>query len=69
MTDSFVVRAVVLLLGAFALIGLAGLIFLVWSGTAGSDLAIVGGPTGVALGALGALLVSTRVGPTPPPAG
>lgn len=59
-TDTFTVRAVVLLIGAFAVVGLVGLVFLIWSGTQSADLAIVSGPLGVALGALSAVLVSTR---------
>lgn len=60
MTDKFTVRSVVLLLGAFALVGIAGLIWLIDHQAASENLAIVSGLTGTALGALGAVLVSTR---------
>jgi hypothetical protein len=60
MTDRTVVLAVVVLLGAFCLLGLGGLIWLIDHGSDGEVLAIVAGPTSAALGALGALLASTR---------
>lgn len=63
MTDTFTVRAVVLLLGIFASVGLAGLIFLIYTGTTSADLAIVSSPVATALGALAAVLVSTRSAP------
>lgn len=63
MTDTFTVRSVVLLLGLFASIGLVGLIFLIYSGTTSADLAIVSSPVATALGALAAVLVSTRSAP------
>lgn len=69
MTDRFTVRAVVLLLGAFALIGLGGLIWLIGGAKNATDatlLAVVAGPTGTALGALGTLLARTSVGDDAP---
>lgn len=66
MTDTFTVRAVVLMLGLFALLGLGGLVWLVDHGVDGDQLAIIAGPTGTALGALGAVLVSTRSAGDPP---
>lgn len=61
--DKFVVRAVVCFLGVAVLLGLGGIIWLIASDPSSADaalLAIVAGPTGTALGALGSLLV--RVG-------
>lgn len=60
MTDRRVVLIVVVMLGVFALGGLAALTWLVHGKTPGDQLAIIAGPMGVALGALSAVLVSTR---------
>lgn len=68
MTDRFTVRAVVCFLGVGMLVGLVGLIWLVGK-TDIKDaglLAVIAGPTGTALGALGAVLVSTRTTDGPP---
>lgn len=61
MTDNFTVRAVVMLLGVFALVGLVGLIWLIDHGSVSDAalLAIIAGPTGTALGSLGTLLART----------
>lgn len=67
MTDRLTVRLVVVLLGLFALTGLAGLIWLVDHDVEGELLAIVATPMGSALGALSAVLVSTRSAPEVPP--
>lgn len=66
MTDRKVVLIVVLMLGVFALGGLAALAWLIHGKTPGSELAIISGPMGVALGALAAVLVSTRTTEDPP---
>ncbi|HXH59089.1 hypothetical protein [Iamia sp.] len=58
-SDHFTVRAVVLFLGATALAGLGGLVYLIRVGVSGADLAIVAGPAGTALGALATLLART----------
>lgn len=60
MTQQRTVLVVVLALAGFALVGLGGLIYLVDAGTAPEAIAIIAGPTGVALGALGSMLNSTR---------
>lgn len=62
MTDTKVVLAVVLLLGAFALGGLGGTIWLIHGGSPAEAVAITAGLTGTALGSLGTLLASTRSG-------
>lgn len=59
-TDSRVVLAVVVLLGVFGLLGMGGLIWLVHSGADGNAVAIIAGPTGTAVGALAAVLATTR---------
>lgn len=66
MTDRLVILVVVVSLAVFATLGMAGLIYLVAVHVSGNDLAIIATPTGTALGALGALLVSTRSTPTEP---
>lgn len=68
MTDRRVVLIVVIMLGVFALGGLAALTWLVHGKTPGDQLAIIAGPMGVALGALSAVLVSTRTADGPPQA-
>lgn len=60
MTDTKVVLAVVLLLGTFALGGLAGAIWLIHSDSPAESIAIISGLAGTALGSLGTLLASTR---------
>lgn len=60
--DRLVVLAVVGLLGAVAVFGVLGLVFLIWSGTPAEQLTPVVALIGPALGALGALLASTRTG-------
>lgn len=66
MTDRLTIRLVITFIGIFALVGLAGIIWLIDEGTAGVDLAIIAGPTGVALGALGSMLAHTSSTPNPP---
>lgn len=63
MTDRFTVRAVVVFLGAGMLTGLLGLIWLVGRTDVrdAALLAVIAGPTGTALGALGTLLARTSV--------
>lgn len=58
MGDRWTERAVVVMLGVFALVGLGGLIWLIDHGsvTDAALLAIIAGPTGTALGSLGTLL-------------
>lgn len=63
MTASRVVMSVVVLLGLFALGGLAGTIYLIDHEKAAESVAVVSGLTGTALGALGAVLASTKSGP------
>lgn len=63
MTDRRVVFAVVLFLGTFALMGLGGTTWLIDHQRDASNIAIVSGLTGTALGALGGILASTRSGP------
>lgn len=65
MTDTKVVLAVVLLLGTFALGGLAGAIWLISTGSPAESIAIISGLSGTALGSLGTLLASTRSSATP----
>lgn len=64
--DRAVVLAVVILLGAFALGGLAGTVWLIHDDKDPSAIAVVSGLTGTALGALGAVLASTRSVPPAP---
>lgn len=63
MTDRSTVRAVVNYLGAIALLGLAGIVVLVWRGVDAQAIAVVGTITGGAAGSLGTLLASTRTTP------
>lgn len=64
MTDKFTVNAVVVFLGSGMMLGLAGLIWLVSRGHGDpAALAVVAGPTGTALGALGTLLARTSSNP------
>ncbi|QOR55365.1 MAG: hypothetical protein SHS37scaffold145_16 [Phage 71_18] len=63
MTDRRVVFAVVLFLGAFALLGLGATTWLIDHQRDASNIAVVSGMTGTALGALGGILASTRSGP------
>lgn len=67
MTDRLTVVMVVTFLGVSTLVGLGGLIWLVGRLEVkdAALLAIIAGPTGTALGALGTLLASTRTGPMP----
>lgn len=66
MTDGRVVLAVVILLGVFALGGLAGTVWLIAVGADAAPVAIVSGLTGTALGLVGSLLSSTKSStPTP----
>lgn len=60
MTDIRIVRMVVLFLGMFCIGALAAMAWLIHGKTPGAELAIIAGPMGTALGALGAVLVSTR---------
>lgn len=66
MTDTKVVLSVVLLLGAFALGGLGGAIWLISTGSPAESIAIISGLSGTALGSLGTLLASTRSQPEAP---
>lgn len=59
-TDARTVLAVVVLLGTVTLLGLAGLIWLADHDADAALLAVIAGPTGVALGALSGLLATTR---------
>lgn len=70
MTDRITVVAVVVFLGAFALLGLASTTWLIDHSRDASNIAIVAGLTGTSLGALATLLASTKSTPTPadPPA-
>jgi hypothetical protein len=61
--EKFVVLAVVAFLGAFALLGLAGTIWLVHDGVDASAVAVVSTLTGAAAGSLGTLLATTRTAP------
>lgn len=65
MTDRVTVRMVIGFLGAAVLLGLGGLIWLVGKTDVrdAATLAIIAGPTGTALGALGTMLASTRTVP------
>lgn len=63
--DRTVVLAVVALLGMFAIVGLAGVIWLVDHQRDPSAVAVVSTLTGAAIGALGTLLASTRSAPPP----
>lgn len=60
MTDRKTVLAVVYLLGAFLLLSLGGVIYLVAIEQQADRIALVATPMGTALGALAAILVSTR---------
>lgn len=60
--DRSVVLAVVIFVGAIALGGLAGIIFLIHSGTDATSLLAVSGPTTTALGGLVGILAMTRTG-------
>lgn len=60
MTDLWTVRAVVISLAAVTLAGLAMIGWLVSTGASGESIALVSSPTTTALGALSAVLVSTR---------
>lgn len=60
MTDTKVVLSVVLLLGTFALGGLAGAIWLINGDAPAESIAVISGLSGTALGSLGTLLASTR---------
>lgn len=61
-----VVLAVVLVVGTIAIGGLAGIIFLIHSGTDATSLLAVSGPTTTALGILGAILVNAKSNPPQP---
>lgn len=64
MTPARVVYAVVIVLGLFVLAGLLGTIWLVHGKTPASEVAVVSGLCGTALGGLVGLLASTRSSPT-----
>lgn len=51
---------VICLLGAIALVGMAGIILLIYVGAEGSDVAPLVALTGPAIGGVATLLVSTR---------
>lgn len=59
-TDKSTVNLVVLLLGILAIIGLAGLIWLIHDGTPAATLVAVSTPVAAITGALAAVLSSTR---------
>lgn len=59
-TDSRVVLAVVILLGMIGVVGLGGVIWLVHDGADGNAVAIVASLSGPAIGALAAVLATTR---------
>ncbi len=68
MTSDRVILAVVLILGAFALGGLAGTVWLCSVGAEVGLVAVVSGLTGTAVGLVGSMLNSTRsVGELPTP--
>lgn len=60
MTDKGTIRLVIVLLGLFAILGLAGVVYLIDGGTSAALVAVVSTPMGVALGSLGTMLASTR---------
>lgn len=64
--DRSVVLAVVCFVGLVALGGLAGIVFLIHSGTDATALLAVSGPTTTAIGALAGILAMTRTNPTQP---
>lgn len=63
MTSSRVVLCVICFLGVFVLAGLAGTIWLIDRERPEAMVAVISGMTGTALGALSAVLVSTRSTP------
>lgn len=63
MTDRRVPLLVIVFLGTFALLGLAGTIWLIDHQRDASNIAIVAGMTGTALGGLAGILASVRSGP------
>lgn len=60
MTSKTTVLAVVVSVAIFAILGLAGAVFLIDQGTDAALVALVTTPMGVALGALASMLASTR---------
>lgn len=64
MTGRETVQSVVRFLGAIALVGLLGVIYLVDRGRAASSVAVVATIAGAAAGSLGTLLASTRTIPS-----
>lgn len=64
MPDRFTVRAVIIFLGVFALVGLIGTLWLIDHDADGADLTVVAGLTGGALGSLGTILATTKAGPS-----
>ena len=67
MTNQRTVTMVVAFLGLFALAGLFGTVWLIDHQRDASNIAIVAGMTGTALGALGAVLASTKTTEVPTP--
>ncbi len=59
-TAKSTVNLVIIILGVFALVGLVGVLWLTDSGTDAAAIAVIVGPMGVALGAVGGVLASTR---------
>jgi hypothetical protein len=59
-TDKSTVNLVVLLLGVAAILGLGGLVYLIQDGTEAEQLIVVSTPVAGIVGALGAMLSSTR---------
>ncbi len=64
-TAKSTVNLVIVTLGIFALVALVGVLWLTDNGTDATSIAVIVGPMGVALGAVGGVLASTR---TPVPA-
>lgn len=60
MTDRRTVQLVILILGIFAIAGLAGIVYLIDSGSASESVSPLVALVGPAIGAVGAMLVSTR---------
>lgn len=63
MTDRRIPLLVIIFLGVFALLGLAGTVWLIDHARDASNIAIVSGLTGTALGGLAGILSSVRSGP------
>lgn len=64
MPNQLTITLVVVLLGVFAIVGLAGTVWLEYEAV---DASVVAGLAGTALGAIAALLASTHSQPAAPP--